>query len=738
MPFNAGKITAGLAVFASLALPTSAQTIVSDGTAGTSVTPNNNTFEITEGTKQGSNLFHSFSRFGLDEGFTAEFINTRGGSIDNVLSRVTGQTKSTIDGTIRSSISGADVFLFNPNGIVFGQSASVDINGSFYTSTANELRFKDTDNVFSASEPSKPFLTSASPEAFGFLSNDPAEININGTTLTNPVLPEESLAFVGGLITITGGELSTPSATVSLVSAGGPGEARIQNGVVDLSQNQSRGPITISEISRINTTGVDGGHIRAVGGDVTIENSSIEANNESAPGRGIFFDVENLDLRNNAFLVSQPLESARGGDVTIVADEAVQLDNFSMIETRALNRSPSTPSVADSGNISIRTSRLDLNASSTLLAESESGQAGNIGIEADGSVDLANDSFITTRTTGEGNAGDISVTANTLNLTGQSEINNDALSGTAGTIALDITDGISIESSSIRSNTFSAIAGPVLIRAKRVELSGGASIEGQTLGAGIGGNVVVNTDAIDIFSGSIITAQSTSDADNAGTSGTIDITAQNTFQLADESSVTVETRRANAGNIKLQVGNRLQLRDNSSVSTSVAKDTGSGGNIDIDPVFVLVDETSKIEADASEGSGGEIDITTDFFFGLRRNVTANANGPGGIVGTVNVDAPDVDIIAGTLKLPESFLNVASILGDPCARRVGKPSSSFFVIGRSSIAPGPDTMQAAPVPNISETDDHEGHTSNVRIQTASATDRQPPRSKPKNSLIGCGH
>ena len=76
---------------------------------------------------RGPNLFHSFGQFNLSRGESATF--TGPNTIANILSRVTGGSPSTIDGTLRSQIPGANLYLLNPSGIMFGPHASLDVKG---------------------------------------------------------------------------------------------------------------------------------------------------------------------------------------------------------------------------------------------------------------------------------------------------------------------------------------------------------------------------------------------------------------------------------------------------------------------------------------------------------------------------------------------------------------------------------------------------------------------------------
>ncbi|NEO42029.1 MAG: filamentous hemagglutinin N-terminal domain-containing protein [Moorea sp. SIOASIH] len=111
---------------------------------------------IEGGAARGSNLFHSFQDFNVGQLQRVYFANPAG--IENILSRVTGSNISNILGTLGVD-GGANLFLLNPNGIVFGQNARLDVAGSFFASTANSLVFNNG-TEFSATNPEAPPLLS--------------------------------------------------------------------------------------------------------------------------------------------------------------------------------------------------------------------------------------------------------------------------------------------------------------------------------------------------------------------------------------------------------------------------------------------------------------------------------------------------------------------------------------------------------------------------------------------------
>jgi len=110
------------------------------------------------GKQVGNNLFHSFGQFGLSSGESAAFSGPA--TINNVIGRVTGGNPSSINGRIQSNIAGANLYLINPSGILFGPNATVNVSGSFHASTADYLKMSDGAR-FQATNPNASTLSAA-------------------------------------------------------------------------------------------------------------------------------------------------------------------------------------------------------------------------------------------------------------------------------------------------------------------------------------------------------------------------------------------------------------------------------------------------------------------------------------------------------------------------------------------------------------------------------------------------
>ncbi|NER29167.1 MAG: filamentous hemagglutinin N-terminal domain-containing protein, partial [Symploca sp. SIO1C4] len=235
----------------SLGLQQASAQIIPDNTLGlepSRITTVNDIRELIEGGAiRDSNLFHSFEQFNIGEGREVYFANPAG--IENILGRVTGNDISNIFGTL--GVDGmANLFLINPNGIIFGPNARLDIGGSFVASTAEQFAFSDG-NFFSAVNPeAPPLLTINITPGLQYGRRQPAPVVNTGNLRVGQA---QSLTLTGGTV-VTTGELAAPGGEISLAAL--PSHSLVKLGADAQLLGWEQLPITGESLSGVSTLSV--------------------------------------------------------------------------------------------------------------------------------------------------------------------------------------------------------------------------------------------------------------------------------------------------------------------------------------------------------------------------------------------------------------------------------------------------------------------------------------------------
>jgi len=496
------------AIASATAAGSMAQSIRTDGTLSTNVTGTSDglNFTIDDGDRIGNNLFHSFENFSVPTTGSAVFTNPA--NITNIISRVTGNSLSNIDGLIRAN-GGANLFLINPAGISFGENAQLDIGGSFIGSTAESVRFSD--NIEFSAGASEPLLSINRPTGvrLGPTSRE-IQINDNGyqvlsalpirldSSASLQVKPGSTLALVGNGIVSEGGAIATPGGRVELGS--------VQSGLVtlinqdsapsqwtlDYNEVQAFGDIELLSQSLINTS------------DLLFGSSSPLPIGAGAHGGSIQLQGRQISVRDGSIGLIQNFGNNDFGSVRVSASDIVRLEGAEASQRIFSGFTTTSFGAGLGGNIHINAQQIYATGGSTVITETF-GQAasGNLVIDASDNIffDLTDTATlesgkIISVSYGTGNAGDIEVRT--------------------GQLAVENTGGISSR------NIGPGNGGAVNVYATEITLIDAAGIASASLGSGSGGNVLVDADTINIIGVNLRTffpstiAVSTVQSGNAG------------------------------------------------------------------------------------------------------------------------------------------------------------------------------------------------------------------------------
>jgi filamentous hemagglutinin family protein len=711
-----------------------AQNITLDGTLGArkTLTGPNYIIRQTDGQAVGSNLFHSFGKFGLDKGEAATFQSS--GKIDNIFSRVTGNSPSKIDGLIATTGTRANLFLMNPNGVIFGKNASLDIKGSFVATTANAIQFGDR-GFFSATNPQSPTLLTVKPSAFFFNQISPAAIT-NRAKEGLEVSKGNSIVLLGGDIDFDGGKLKAPEGRVELGGLSEPGIVTIANNFnLTFPSQVARSDISFTKKASVDVSGQGGGAIQIQGRQIRLtDESKITAETRGEKdGQGIVIGAQTLTIQDGAQISSATRGRGRGGNIDIDASESVELsgtsgeidrDKPSKIATDSQSKNDNNnnrnnnrdrqETIGDPGKLTIRTRQL-LIRDGARISSSVSGQkpenqsisdTPTISIMATDSVTLIGtspgerrSSSISVQTSrGNKKAGNIAIATNHLILQDGAEISAATFgAGDGGNIAIDA-DTVEVTGASATGKRVSRIfAGTGDPEEVSRDDSGDSPQPNKNELTGDGGNIEIISKRLAIADRGQISVNE----EGIGKAGDLNITTD-FLTLDRQGQITASTQSGDGGDINLIANNLLILRRESDIRTDagVAGAGGDGGNIDIFARFIIAtpSENSNITANAFEGKGGNINITTDGIFGIEfrdrptslSDITASSRF--GINGTVFLNILEVNPVYSLAKLPSTTVDRAGLIAqNVCAIRENQVAggSSFVITGKGGLPNNPN-------------------------------------------------
>jgi len=577
------------------------------------------------------NLFHSFSEFNVNTDQTVNFnAPTSAVHIANILARVTGMSRSTIDGLISTmEMPNANFFLINPNGVMFGPNAQLDVGGSFVVTTANEVYLADGGKFEVSTNPDDTLLSSAAPSAFGFLSATPVSVEIDQSTLA--VAPGENLSIVSGDVQFTGGNLVAPGGRVNLV-APEPAEPRT---LALWEGSNGEGVIDLKGVEP-NTLAIRAGHL-------TIDRSRLTSLN------GVNIDINVTDevlIGNNGAVSVETASGANSGKLSVTADR-VFLEGPGATSPEGSDQTGLFSTVhfgaqGNGGSIAIRTNHLEVDGSAQIASVTNGtiGAGGKVTITGRdnpkaqsvviGNKDASSTSKLLSKTVAQfngGNGGDLAVSTKLLHVYYGSSIESlsDGIGGN-GNVVIDadqiMLDGQSNSNTGIFSSFVIAGSGTpgdigmIDIETTNLSIINDAQIHSSSHQLPVGGIIQINADSIylDGAKSQIAVSDTSRGLFQKQSNGLISIQTSS-MELHHNAKISAVTKNRNqAGTIKINASDYILLNGPGTALTAAPEPgaRGKGGNILIgdqdNPSGDLIMENGSKFTVETQGRGDSGDI----------------------------------------------------------------------------------------------------------------------------------
>jgi filamentous hemagglutinin family protein len=503
----------------------------------------------------------------------------------------------------------------------------------------------------------------------------------------------------------------------STFGAGQGGSVTVQatEAIIRETITRANGQRQISGLESTTLGSGKGGDIRVEVGRLTLtEGARIDSSSAGAGDAGqIVVKASQVSVQKGAFI--RAASSSWGNAGTILLDVGtLALTGGDPDSSKAPHISTETSGTGQGGSITVRaTQEVTLEGQNSRIVSNTlgDGDAGQIMVTAPvlrATGDFAGIRTFAFKEGGPGKGGDIRVEVGTLMLSGGATIGSSTFgAGQGGSVTVQATEAIIRETitrangqrqiSGLESTTLgSGKGGDIRVEVGRLTLTEGARIDSSSAGAGPGGQVMINAMQVQLTEGARIAARST----GTGDAGNVMVTASKSL-LLQNSFMTTEASQADGGNIHLTTPQMIRLRD-SQITASVGGGSATmGGNITIDPQFVVL-QNSQIVATAFQGRGGKIDIQAQqaFLADPASLVSAAAASKLGINGQVDIRAPVTSISGVVVPLPQAFAQAASLLRSPCAARLHEGTVSTLVErGRAGVPATPDGILPSRLPLI---------------------------------------
>ena len=517
--------------------------------------------------------------------------------------------------------------------------------------------------------------------------NNPGDIAVNGSNLQ--VNNGETLALLGGNLTVTRGQIVTPGGRIELGSVG-------ENSFVSLTSTNPGWLLDHQDINNFqNLRLLDNTNVAVNGngkGSIAINANNIELHSGSSLQAGIDADFQLLETQAK--------------DITLNASGKVSIDNGTIINE------VQEQAIGNGGNINITGRSLFLDNGAKLSANSlGEGNTGSIILNArdtfsyDGVGD-SNATFISASLFGTGNGSQITINAPKVSLLNGATVvsHNIGGRGNAGSIEINVTDNILIDGvdSGVGSQVFDdgiGNGGTITVDAPRVSVLNGAAIVAHTHAQGNAGDIRINAnevllDGVGSNNGFSSGIGSAAFELATGTGGTIAIYTDS-LDVTNGAALFVSSFGAeDAGTVIINATGAVSFDGTGSngissnaFSTVEAESSGNAREIEIKADSLSVADGAIIGASTSgQGNGGDVSIEVNTLQLQNGGQIVTTSRGSGDAGNISINTAENTIISG---IDENFAQRLARTGRPLVRNEGAASGIFVNTDVDSTGSGGD-------------------------------------------------
>ena len=606
-------------------------------------------------------------------------------------------------------------------GFLGTQRANIEINGSVLafesessvSITAGDIAIQPFDDA------SAEITATSGNVSLSATGNTQIRIpTLNESTTTLPLTKANGMITVessiidvsgngGGNMAIEGGRLKIDNATIT---SDNTGNKHAQN-KIDISLNDTLEIVNQGYISNGTLNNGNAGEVIVKSKSITINGQGNDAGIYSQAEKEKFYGnagkiklnvIDEVKLLNGGRISSDSYSNGDSGHINISSSK-IKLDGngfYTGISTDAADSdsvgtagkividvddsielfdnaeiSSSTWSQGDAGTVDISANNIKIDGEgdyagvySMAIEKNNEGHGGNITIITNKSLDMTNGSEISTSTWSQGDAGNILISAKTINIDGQgsytgiySQANDENSKGNAGNIELSVEEELSlIEGGRLSCDSFSfGNAGTITIKTSDLTLDGNGAYTGISCDSinndsnSNAGLLSINVnDLFEVLDGSEISCNS----ESYGNAGEISIAAGliNIDGNGYETGIYSQTKGINAnghsGNIELNILESFNLTNAGYVS-SESFSNGGAGHISISASNLTINGFSNRSGISSEthnvdgnGNAGDIAVTVcDQINITNKGIISSSTHSKGDAGNIHVTAEHLTI-----------------------------------------------------------------------------------------------